>query len=165
MRYSVPDFVEKLQDGCNNLLKHWKYFNCRPWPTLEATSTTTKSCVDNLLPEQSEQIVLTLRDSHIQSHLAAWKFYRKHNGASKCPLEAVSHESLSLTLFQSPRPSRCPSKRTLLPTRALRVNSTGMISIIGSPSCLTRTGARMPLISGSRQTTKQSLGDADSRRG
>ncbi|KAG6010379.1 hypothetical protein E4U21_006943 [Claviceps maximensis] len=82
-RYSIPSFVEELQDGCNTILVHWHYYNCHSWPNPDAPWERHKHFMSELSSEQHDLVMETLTDSRIQRQLAIWKRYKEHNGTSK----------------------------------------------------------------------------------
>ncbi|KAH7152812.1 hypothetical protein EDB81DRAFT_789743 [Dactylonectria macrodidyma] len=79
LRYSIPDFVENLQDGCNNLLAHWHYFRGVLPQGSKPTMESLKKWV-NLTQEESNLIQLTREHPEVRRHLAFWKQYEQGNG-------------------------------------------------------------------------------------
>jgi hypothetical protein len=84
-RYSIPSFVEELQEGCNNILVHWHYYNCHPWPNPEEPWERHRHFMSELTSEQHDLVMDTLTDPRIQKQLARWKQYRDGNGMRKWP--------------------------------------------------------------------------------
>ncbi|PFH56948.1 hypothetical protein XA68_15738 [Ophiocordyceps unilateralis] len=79
-RYSIPGFVEELQDGCNNILMHWHYYNCKPWPDpLEPWNRHTHLMAE-LPSDQYDLVMETRADHHVKRQLDIWSRY-KDNGA------------------------------------------------------------------------------------
>jgi hypothetical protein len=72
--------VEELQEGCNNILVHWHYYNCHPWPNPEEPWERPRHFMSELTSEQHELVMETLTDRRIQKQLAVWKRYKEHNG-------------------------------------------------------------------------------------
>ncbi|RDA89981.1 hypothetical protein CP533_0854, partial [Ophiocordyceps camponoti-saundersi (nom. inval.)] len=108
-RYSIPGFVEELQDGCNNILMHWHYYNCKPWPDSSEPWNRHTHFMSDLSSVQYDLVMETLADTHVQKQLAVWSKYKLENGA----LEKIetpsrsSHESPYLgsqTLFDWDHP-------------------------------------------------------------
>lgn len=79
-RYSIPSFVEELQEGCNNILVHWHYYNCHPWPKADAPWERHKHFMSELSSEQHDLVMETMTDTRIQKQLSVWKRYREENG-------------------------------------------------------------------------------------
>ncbi|KAG6040577.1 hypothetical protein E4U41_000085 [Claviceps citrina] len=79
-RYSIPSFVEELQEGCNNILIHWQYYNCHAWPDPDAPWERHKHFMAELTSEQHDLVMETLTDPRIQKQLAVWKRYKEQNG-------------------------------------------------------------------------------------
>ncbi|KAG6012520.1 hypothetical protein E4U54_007490 [Claviceps lovelessii] len=75
-RYWIPSFVEELQDGCNNILVHWHYYNCHPWPRPDNPWNRHKHFMGELTSEQHDLVMTTMTDSRIQKQLGIWKRYR-----------------------------------------------------------------------------------------
>ncbi|PHH63196.1 hypothetical protein CDD81_6247 [Ophiocordyceps australis] len=84
LRYTIPDFVEELQDGCNNLLMHWHYYNCKPWP--DASKPAQRRQYPFLSDVQCQLIRDTIADADIQQQLSVWKQYKENNGHIEKPL-------------------------------------------------------------------------------
>ncbi|EKJ79201.1 hypothetical protein FPSE_00512, partial [Fusarium pseudograminearum CS3096] len=77
-RYSIPGFVERLHESCNNMLTHWHYYNCNKWPQSKDEDNAehfAKIAVDDL-----EIIKQTREDKVIKRHLSVWKQYKANNG-------------------------------------------------------------------------------------
>ncbi|KAM4064494.1 hypothetical protein HRG_005140 [Hirsutella rhossiliensis] len=79
-RYSIPAFVEELQEGCNNILMHWHYYNCKPWPNPAEPWNRHTAFMADLSPEQHELVMDTLTDARVQKQLSVWKRYKEENG-------------------------------------------------------------------------------------
>ncbi|PHH68501.1 hypothetical protein CDD82_509 [Ophiocordyceps australis] len=78
LRYTIPDFVEELQDSCNNLLMHWHYYNCKPWP--DASKPAQRRQYPFLSDVQCQLIRDTIANPDIQHQLSIWKCYKEDNG-------------------------------------------------------------------------------------
>ncbi|TWU77659.1 hypothetical protein ED733_008160 [Metarhizium rileyi] len=84
-RYSVPNFVEELQDGCNNILVHWHYYNCHPWPDPEGPWQRHKHFMSELTSEQYDLVMDTMTDRRVQKQLAVWANYKEGNAMKDTP--------------------------------------------------------------------------------
>ncbi|KAG8405140.1 hypothetical protein J3458_021820 [Metarhizium acridum] len=82
-RYSIPNFVEELQEGCNNILVHWHYYNCHPWPKPDDPWERHKHFMSELTSEQYDLVMDTMTDRRVQKQLAAWAKCRQENGMSE----------------------------------------------------------------------------------
>ncbi|KAK2601607.1 hypothetical protein QQS21_004842 [Conoideocrella luteorostrata] len=82
-RYSIPAFVEELQDGCNNILVHWHYYNCHPWPDPQSPWERHKHFMGELSSEQYDLVMETLMDIRVRRHLFFWRKYKDNNGVGK----------------------------------------------------------------------------------
>jgi hypothetical protein len=82
MRYSIPEFVEELQEGCNRLLMYWHYYNCRP---LHDPRTEVNPERIIMTPDQYDLIEDTKADPHIREQLDYWRRYKEENGVCKLP--------------------------------------------------------------------------------
>ncbi|ODA79066.1 hypothetical protein RJ55_04657 [Drechmeria coniospora] len=80
-RYSIPGFVEQLHEGCNTILLHWHYYNCRAWPNPLEPWHRHKSFLSELSPEQHDLVMETMTDARVQRQLAIWKHYKDNNGS------------------------------------------------------------------------------------
>ncbi|RDA88880.1 hypothetical protein CP532_5410 [Ophiocordyceps camponoti-leonardi (nom. inval.)] len=80
-RYSIPGFVEELQDGCNNILMHWHYYNCKPWPNPSDPWSRHTHFMSDLSSVQYDLVMETLADRHVQKQLGVWTKYKQENGA------------------------------------------------------------------------------------
>ncbi|KJZ77239.1 hypothetical protein HIM_03560 [Hirsutella minnesotensis 3608] len=74
-RYTIPSFVEELHQGCNSILMHWHYYNCRPWPDPREPWTRHRHFTADLTSEQHELVMETLTDPRLQRQLGVWKRY------------------------------------------------------------------------------------------
>ncbi|KAF7563603.1 hypothetical protein G7046_g507 [Stylonectria norvegica] len=81
IRYSIPGFVEELQDGCNNILAHWHYYNWEAWPDPESPYDRHKTHLRHLPPEQYALIMETMTDPEVARQLSVWERYKQENGA------------------------------------------------------------------------------------
>jgi hypothetical protein len=82
MRYSIPEFVEELQEGCNRLLMYWHYYNCRP---LHDPRTEVNPERIIMTPDQYDLIEDTKADPHIREQLDYWRRYKEENGVLDTP--------------------------------------------------------------------------------
>ncbi|KAG5940973.1 hypothetical protein E4U53_007511 [Claviceps sorghi] len=73
IRYSIPSFVKELQDGCINILFHWHYYNCYPWPNPDAPWERHNQYLSTLTSEEHDLVMETFTNPRIQDHLAMWK--------------------------------------------------------------------------------------------
>ncbi|VUC35072.1 unnamed protein product [Clonostachys rosea] len=80
IRYSIPGFVESLQEGCNTLLMFWHYYNCRPMPISFDAAAHHTSFLSELTPEQYVLVILTMMNTDVQEQLSMWRTYRRENG-------------------------------------------------------------------------------------
>ncbi|KAF4589149.1 tetratricopeptide repeat domain containing protein [Ophiocordyceps camponoti-floridani] len=80
-RYSIPGFVEDLQDGCNNMLMHWHYYNCKAWPDPNDPFSRHKTLLSELTSAQYDLVMQTMSNERIQKELAIWQRYKDQNGA------------------------------------------------------------------------------------
>lgn len=80
IRYSVPEFVEQLQDGCNNLLHHWHYYNPDGWPGVISNPDRHRTSLAHLPSSQHALVLDTYEDPMVQRQLGVWKMYRENNG-------------------------------------------------------------------------------------
>ncbi|KAG5984059.1 hypothetical protein E4U55_006194 [Claviceps digitariae] len=78
-RYAIPSFVEELHDGCNNILIHWHYYNCRGWPNPNAPWERHQHFMSELTSEQFDLVMQTLTDSRIQRQLETWRRQRERS--------------------------------------------------------------------------------------
>ncbi|KID91687.1 tetratricopeptide repeat domain containing protein [Metarhizium guizhouense ARSEF 977] len=84
-RYSIPNFVEELQEGCNNILVHWHYYNCHPWPKPDDPWERHNHFMSELTSEQHDLVMDTMTDRRVQKQLAAWAKCRQENGMMEKP--------------------------------------------------------------------------------
>ncbi|CAG1978015.1 unnamed protein product [Fusarium graminearum] len=77
-RYSIPGFVERLHESCNNMLTHWHYYNCNKWPQSKDEDNTEHFA--NIAVDDLEIIKQTRKDKVIKRHLSVWKQYKTNNG-------------------------------------------------------------------------------------
>jgi hypothetical protein len=84
IRYSVPKFVEELQDGCNNLLQHWHYYNADGWPNAVTSFERHRTNLGNLSADQHGLVREALDDPSVQRQLNVWRLYKAENGQGKC---------------------------------------------------------------------------------
>ncbi|KAJ6441323.1 endo-polygalacturonase PG1 [Purpureocillium lavendulum] len=89
-RYSIPKFVEELQEGCNNILMHWHYYNCKPWPDPSEPWCRHKSFLADLSSEQYDLVMETMTDPRVQRQLEVWKRYKLENGYVDPPESQVT---------------------------------------------------------------------------
>jgi hypothetical protein len=80
MRYSIPEFVEELQEGCNRLLMYWHYYNCRP---LHDPRTQVDPERIIMTPDQYDLIMDTKADPQIREQLDYWRRYKEENGVGR----------------------------------------------------------------------------------
>ncbi|CAG9993875.1 unnamed protein product [Clonostachys byssicola] len=80
IRYSIPGFVESLQEGCNTLLMFWHYYNCRPMPTSVDAAAHHTSFLSELTVEQYNLVMWTMTNPGVQEQLSMWRTYRTENG-------------------------------------------------------------------------------------
>lgn len=85
VRYTIPQFVEELQEGCNIMLMHWHYYNCRPYPDPDKPQEKQKSFLADLEPMQYNLVMETIRRPEIQRHLEIFKNERENNGEVSSP--------------------------------------------------------------------------------
>lgn len=83
IRYSVPEFVEHLQDSCNNLLHHWHYYNTDEWPDLLSYPDRHKTSLAHLPSYQHALVLDAYEDTQIRGQLDLWKMYKENNGRGK----------------------------------------------------------------------------------
>ncbi|PHH83757.1 hypothetical protein CDD83_2932 [Cordyceps sp. RAO-2017] len=79
-RYSIPQFVEELQEGCNNILMHWHYYNCKGWPDPAEPWSRHKTFLSDLTSEQYDLVMETMTDPRVQRQLSVWRRYKEDNG-------------------------------------------------------------------------------------
>ncbi|UNI17769.1 hypothetical protein JDV02_004089 [Purpureocillium takamizusanense] len=89
-RYSIPKFVEELQEGCNNILTHWHYYNCRGWPNPNEPWDRHQSFLAELSSTQYDLVMETMADPRIQRQLDVWKRYKLENGHVERPESQVT---------------------------------------------------------------------------
>ncbi|KAL7941349.1 hypothetical protein V8C42DRAFT_355650 [Trichoderma barbatum] len=80
VRYSIPEFVESLHDSCNNLLQHWHYYNCKPWPKPTEAADRFSTHLADIDPEEYDMIMQALTDPAVQRQLDVWRRYKTENG-------------------------------------------------------------------------------------
>ncbi|PHH67739.1 hypothetical protein CDD80_562 [Ophiocordyceps camponoti-rufipedis] len=80
-RYSLPGFVEDLQDGCNNMLMHWHYYNCKAWPNPDDPFNRHKTLLSELTSDQYDLVMETMYDERVRKELGTWRRYKDENGA------------------------------------------------------------------------------------
>jgi hypothetical protein len=90
VRYSIPGFVEELQEGCNMLLMHWHYYNCRPYPQPDRPGEQKQSFLADLTDEQYKLVMDTMGQKEVQRHLDAFERYKNDNGASETTTTTTS---------------------------------------------------------------------------
>lgn len=84
-RYSIPNFVEELHEGCNNILMHWHYYNCRPWPNPSEPWNRHTTFLGELSAEHYDLVMETMADPRVQRQLGVWKRHRLENGFGELP--------------------------------------------------------------------------------
>ncbi|KAL7921290.1 hypothetical protein ACQKWADRAFT_296053 [Trichoderma austrokoningii] len=89
VRYSVPVFVEQLQDGCNNLLQHWHYYNPDGWPGHLISPERYKSGLAHLSSQRHGLVLDSYNDLQVQKQLAVWEMYKEKNGQVEDPAPKV----------------------------------------------------------------------------
>ncbi|KAH7141257.1 hypothetical protein B0J13DRAFT_55377 [Dactylonectria estremocensis] len=92
LRYSIPDFVENLQRGCNNLLAHWHYFRGVLPQGSKPTPASLKAWA-KLTDEQSNLIQLTRDHPEVRRHLDFWKQYGQENGTTDDEISTARYEA------------------------------------------------------------------------
>jgi hypothetical protein len=80
-RYSIPAFVESLQESCNNILTHWHYYNCNKWPSNKGENKAEHFA--SLAPDDLDLVKQTRRDKGIKEHLSVWKQCKANNGKGR----------------------------------------------------------------------------------
>ncbi|KAM5356615.1 hypothetical protein ACJ41O_003261 [Fusarium nematophilum] len=85
VRYSIPNFVESLHESCNNLLMHWHYYNCRPWPKSPDPDLQHRTHLRLLEPKQYALVMKTREDPGIQRQLSVWERAKGDNGKGAQP--------------------------------------------------------------------------------
>lgn len=83
VRYSIPDFVEELQESCNMILMHWHYYNCHPFPHPDDVEGQKDSMLSELTPDQYELVMETMHHAEVQKQLKFWQVYKEDNGTRK----------------------------------------------------------------------------------
>lgn len=83
IRYSVPEFVEQLHDGCNNLLHHWHYYNTDGWPGVISNPDRYRTSLAHLSSYQHGLVMDAYEDPMVQKQLGVWKMYKENNGCGK----------------------------------------------------------------------------------
>lgn len=81
IRYSIPTFVQDLQEGCNTVLCHWHYYNRNTWPDPAKPWERQKHPSSALTSEQYDLIMETQTDPKVQRQLAFWTRYKENNGS------------------------------------------------------------------------------------
>jgi len=100
-RYSIPKFVEELQEGCNNILMHWHYYNCKPWPNPNEPWHRHRSFLAELSSVQYDLVMETMTDPRVQRQLDVWKRYKLENGRGKSDA-TLSSAALSFVVAVQP---------------------------------------------------------------
>ncbi|KAL6900499.1 hypothetical protein GGI43DRAFT_422993 [Trichoderma evansii] len=85
IRYSIPEFVEQLQDGCNNLLHHWHYYNTDGWPGVISNPDRHRTSLAHLPSYQHALVMDAYEDPMVQRQLGVWKMYKENNGCVDNP--------------------------------------------------------------------------------
>ncbi|KAH6889703.1 hypothetical protein B0T10DRAFT_548261 [Thelonectria olida] len=80
IRYSIPDFVQELQHGCNNLVAHWNYYNKHPWPRSGKDEERLRSSLSDLSPEQFNLVMDTRKNPEVLHHQAMFQKYIDRSG-------------------------------------------------------------------------------------
>lgn len=83
LRYSIPEFVEQLQDGCNNLLHHWHYYNTDGWTETIGHPDRHKTSLAYLNSCQHALVLDAYDDAQTQRQLGTWQMYKENNGSGK----------------------------------------------------------------------------------
>lgn len=83
LRYSIPEFVEQLQDGCNNLLHHWHYYNVDGWTEFIGHPDRHKTSLAHLTSNQHGLVLDAYEDAQTQRQLGTWQRYKENNGQGK----------------------------------------------------------------------------------
>jgi hypothetical protein len=96
-RYSLPDFVEKLQSSCTLLVQYWHYYNTQKWSDPLRPQERHKSGMAMLTPEQYQLVAETQRDPDIQKQLNYRKILKQNN--YKIPDDADIKYGIPLTGF------------------------------------------------------------------
>ncbi|KAF5720169.1 hypothetical protein FMUND_4318 [Fusarium mundagurra] len=98
LRYSIPDFVERLHVSCNNILIHWHYYNYDQWPTTQSSGLTNgvgrNDHFETLAPKDRRLVKQNLKDPAVKKHLLVWKQYKRNNG--KVPKITLQHDAGSI---------------------------------------------------------------------
>ncbi|UKZ69730.1 uncharacterized protein TrAtP1_010734 [Trichoderma atroviride] len=89
LRYSIPEFVEQLQDGCNNLLQHWHYYNTDGWTEFIGHPDRHKTSLAHLTSDQHALVLDAYDDAQTQRQLGTWKMYKENNGRVESPTPKV----------------------------------------------------------------------------
>ncbi|PNP47939.1 hypothetical protein TGAMA5MH_00991 [Trichoderma gamsii] len=89
LRYSIPEFVEQLQDGCNNLLHHWHYYNTDGWTETIGHPDRHKTSLAYLNSCQHALVLDAYDDAQTQRQLGTWQMYKENNGSVEAPAPKV----------------------------------------------------------------------------
>lgn len=80
IRYSIPDFVENLQEGCNSILAHWHWYAKGVWNRSTWTDPEGEARIGSLTVAQTKIIQAAKSDPEIIKQHEFWKRWRRENG-------------------------------------------------------------------------------------
>ena len=77
MRYTIPESVENLHRGCNDILTTWNFYNNKGWPKFNNATERHTSSLAHLTPEQYDLVTSTMKDLQTARHCSLFKKYRE----------------------------------------------------------------------------------------
>ncbi|KAH8685202.1 hypothetical protein BGZ61DRAFT_56602 [Ilyonectria robusta] len=80
IRYSIPDFVENLQEGCNSLLAHWHWYAKGVWNRSTRIDSKGEARIGDMTVAQTKIIQAAKSDPEIIKQHEFWKRWRRENG-------------------------------------------------------------------------------------
>ncbi|KAI5458503.1 hypothetical protein BGZ63DRAFT_456339 [Mariannaea sp. PMI_226] len=80
IRYTIPGFVQDLQEGNNTLLAYWNMYNDKAWPKSRKEGGRFETLLAHLTPEQFSCVKGIIEDRDVLRHQALWKVYKAENG-------------------------------------------------------------------------------------
>ncbi|KAK7414353.1 hypothetical protein QQX98_006795 [Neonectria punicea] len=83
-RYSIPEFVEALQKGCNNVLFHWHYYNWEKWPDPANGLPRENTHLAYLTPYQWSIVKGAKDHLEVKKQLSFWTRYKQGNSLASC---------------------------------------------------------------------------------
>ncbi|KAH6995075.1 hypothetical protein EDB80DRAFT_815165 [Ilyonectria destructans] len=82
IRYSIPDFVEGLQEGCNSLLAHWHSYAEGAWNRPTSIDAKGKTRMGYMTVAQTKIIQAAKCDPETIKQHEFWKRWREENGTT-----------------------------------------------------------------------------------